>query len=367
MSAKVRFNNPQKADFYSTLRTRVDSYFSGKGISKGLNGFMTFKITFFLGVLVSSYLLLVFGHFSLPVSFLLWIILGLFCAFVGVNVCHDAIHGSLSENKMLNKSLGLVFNVLGANAYLWSIMHNNVHHTYTNIEGHDEDIKSVPVLRMSPHQKLMKVHRYQHWYAFMFYGLASISWVFIKDYVKFFKKNIGGYETKKHPPIEYFNLFFFKAVYYFLFLALPLMVMDFHWWIILGGFFVMHFFEGFALAIIFMLAHLVEEADFPLPAENGRIENNWAVHQMQTTANFATNSFLVSFFTGGLNFQVEHHLFPLICHVHYKEVSRIVEQTAKEFGVPYYSNPTFTGAIGSHIRLLKKLGRQPETVLVPVS
>ena len=119
----------------------------------------------------------------------------------------------------------------------------------------------------------------------------------------------------------------------------------------------MHFVQGLTMAIVFMLAHVVEQTDFPLPNDTGNIKNTWAVHQLYTTANFARNNSLLNFFCGGLNFQIEHHLYPRICHVHYKEISNIVKETAGQFNLRYNENASFRGAIGSHIRMLKALGR----------
>jgi linoleoyl-CoA desaturase len=358
MSIKIKFAKANNADFYTTVSERVEQYFTNNKLSKNANSLMVFKTFFYLSVLIAAYLLLILNSNPLWVQFILWIVLGFFTAFTGVNISHDAIHGSLSRYKKINKFLSYTFNIIGANAYLWGIMHNIVHHTYTNIEGHDEDITSVPLLRMSPHQKLRRIHKYQYWYAFLFYGFGSLSWVFVKDYVKFFKKKIGNYDNKKHPRIEYFNLFFFKLVYYNIFLVLPLIFINALWWQVLLGFFVLHFCEGITMAIVFMLAHEVEETQFPLPDERGNIRNSWAVHQLYTTADFGRGNNLLSFFCGGLNFQVEHHLFPRICHVHYKHISVIVEQTAGEYSLRYNANPTFTAAILSHIRFLKKLGKK---------
>jgi len=364
MSAKIRFAKTKELDFYSTLNTRVDEYFINNKISKNGNWVMVFKTFFYLSICTAAYLLLILRDNSLGMQYLLWVIVGFFTAFIGLNISHDAIHGALSKHKSVNRFLSYTFNIIGANAYLWGIMHNIVHHTYTNIDGHDEDIESVPLLRMCPHQKWMKIHRYQYWYAFLFYGFGSLVWVFIKDYKKFFKKKIGNYDNKKHPPIEYFNLFFFKAVYYVIFLVLPLILIHAAWWQILLGFFALHFCEGITMAVIFMLAHVVEETGFPLPNETGNIDNSWAIHQLHTTADFGRENGLLSFFCGGLNFQVEHHLYPRICHVHYKPISDIVKRTAEEYQVRYNSNHSFGSAIMSHIRLLKKLGRS-ETVWAP--
>ena len=357
MANKIRFSQAKEFDFYSTLNRRIDEYFSLNKISKNANGVMVFKMVFYLGIFTAAYLMLIFNENSLTTQFALWIILGFFTAFIGLNISHDAVHGSLSRYSRVNKVLGYTFNIIGANAYLWGITHNIVHHTYPNIKGHDEDLESVPLLRISPQQKLLKIHRYQYWYAFLFYSFGTLLWVFIKDYAKFFKKKIGNYENKKHPRIEYFNLFFFKALYYSLFLVLPLILVNALWWQILLGFYALHFCAGISMAVIFMLAHIVEETEFPMPNEDGNIDNSWAVHQLYTTADFGRENNLLNFVCGGLNFQIEHHLYPQICHVHYKPISGIVKKTAEEYNLRYNANPTFTGAIRSHIRLLKKLGK----------
>jgi len=358
MSIKVKFAKVNSSDFYHTLNKRVENYFTSNNLSKNANRIMIFKTIFYPAILITAYLVLILNQNPLVVQFLLWMVIGFFTAFVGVNISHDAIHGSLSKYKKANSLLSYTFNLIGANAYMWGIMHNIVHHTYTNIDGQDEDIESVPLLRVSPHQKLLKINRYQYWYAFLLYGLGSLSWVFIKDYVKFFKKKIGNYDNKKHPRIEYFNLFFFKLVYYTIFLVLPLIFINATWWQVLLGFLLLHFCEGITMAVIFMLAHIVEETNFPLPDQKGNIQNSWAVHQLYTTADFGRENNLLSFLCGGLNFQVEHHLFPRICHVHYKAISGIVKETAEEYNLPYIANPSFKGAIISHIRLLKRLGKE---------
>ena len=289
--------------------------------------------------------------------------IGAFSAFIGFNVCHDAIHGAYSSKSWVNTSLSLVFNVIGANAYVWSITHNKIHHTYTNIPDHDEDIDVAPgLIRLSPLEEYKRHMKYQHYYAFFVYGLASLSWVLRKDFVKFFQKKIGQYDNTNHPRKEYFNLFFFKAVYYTLFIVLPLVYLDITWWQFLIGFFALHMTEGFILGLVFQLAHVVEGTGFPSPNIEGNIEEAWAVHQMQTTANFARKNRLANFLCGGLNFQIEHHLFPHICHTHYVKISEIVKATAQECNVPYIESETFTGALKSHFSTLRKLGQKPAMV-----
>ncbi len=151
-----------------------------------------------------------------------------------------------------------------------------------------------------------------------------------------------------------------------MFIGLPLLtvyqgqVLDF-----ILSFLLMHFCAGFVLGIIFMLAHIVETTHFPTPDDSGSLENSWAVHQLYTTSNFARKSRLAGFITGGLNMQVEHHLFPNICSIHYRHLAPIVKKTAHEYGIPYLEEPSFWSALGSHVRFLKKIGRTENYVPVP--
>lgn len=359
MLQKLKFANTQNSSFFSTTRTRVEAYLKEQAVSKHANRAMWIKTIFYLTVSLGLYLLIISNQFGAWAMLGMSLLLGVFCAFVGFNVCHDAIHGSFSANNKVNKSLSFVFNLIGASPYVWNLTHNVVHHTYTNIPGHDEDIEVAPgLIRLDEGEKVNKLQRFQHLYAFGVYSLASLSWVFRKDYVKFFQKKIGHHPTLNHPKREYFNLFFYKALYYFLFIALPLMVLDVTWWQFLIGFLGLHLAEGLVMGLVFQLAHVVEGTDFPLPNEQGNIEEAWAIHQMRTTANFATKNKLAGFLLGGLNQQIEHHLFPKVCHIHYPAIATIVKQTAHEFNLPYIENPSFFKALQSHYRMLKKFGQQ---------
>jgi linoleoyl-CoA desaturase len=358
MTKKVKFTNVSQSTFYATVRKRVDTYFVDNNLSTHANGAMWFKTAFFLTGLVAIYAALLLGDFPPLVMILLAGLLGMFGAFVGFNVCHDAIHKAYSSNAKVNEVFSFVFNLIGASPYVWNICHNVVHHTYTNIAGHDEDIDVAPgLIRFSDAETVNKVQRYQHYYAFLLYSFAMLSWVFRKDYKKFFQKKIGEH-VMSHPKIEYFRLFFYKAIYYFLFIALPLMVMNVTWWQFIIGFLVMQFTQGLVLGLVFQLAHVVEGTSFPLPNAQGNIEEAWAEHQLSTTANFAVNSKLAGFLCGGLNRQIEHHLFPKICHIHYPAIGELVKQTAAEFNLPYIESPTFGAALVSHYKMLRKLGKE---------
>jgi linoleoyl-CoA desaturase len=358
MIKKVKFTNTNKCTFYATVRNRVDMYFEEQNLSVHANDKMWFKAFFFLGTFIALYFGILLGNFSPLVMLTMAIFLGVFGAFVGFNICHDAIHKAFSNKPIVNKTFSFLFSLIGASAYVWSICHNIVHHTYTNIAGHDEDIDVAPgLIRFSEEEPVNKIQRYQHIYAFGLYSLAMLSWVFRKDYKKFFQTKIGS-QVANHPKIEYFNLFFFKFLYYFLFIILPLIVLNITWWQFIIGFLAMQFAQGLVLGLVFQLAHVVEGTSFPLPNDDGNIEEAWAAHQMMTTANFAVDSKLAGFLCGGLNRQVEHHLFPKICHIHYPAIGKIVKETALEFNLPYIESPTFLSALGSHYRMLRKLGKE---------
>jgi linoleoyl-CoA desaturase len=357
MSQKLKFRKTQDNTFTTTLHSRIQDYFTKNNISEKGNLLMGTKVIFFLTGFILSYFLIYLSGDNLLFSILSWILLGLFTAFVGFNISHDAVHGSLSNSNFVNRLMGYTFNLAGTNKYMWKLIHNVIHHTYTNIPGYDEDLEPVSLIRLSTENKLKKVHRYQHYYAYFFYSLTSIAWVFKKDFETFFRKKLGNYENKKHPIKEYIVLFASKAVYFFIFLVLPIMLVGVPWWATLIGFLAMHMIQGITLAVVFQLAHVVEGTTFPLPDEKGDVMNNWTIHQLNTTANFARKSFLASWFFGGLNYQIEHHLFPHICHIHYPSISKIVEKTAVEFGISYHDNETMWDALKSHTRMLKLFGR----------
>ncbi len=357
MTQPVKFINIERSQFFSTVRKRVDAYFVEKNLSPNANGAMWTKATFFLVGYALLYGLILSNQFSGWAMLGMAMLLGTFAAFIGFNVSHDAIHGAFSSRSWVNRLLSNTFYFLGASPYVWRITHNVVHHTYTNIPGHDEDIEVAPgLIRLDPADETRPWQRYQHLYAFPLYGLTSLSWVFRKDFLKIFKHKIGQYDNSSHARHEYVTLFLTKAAYYCLFLIIPMLVLIVAWWQVLLGFVAMHVVEGLVLGLVFQLAHVVEGTSFPLPTVSGNIDEAWAVHQMRTTANFAPHSAVAAFFCGGLNRQIEHHLFPKVCHIHYPAITAIVKQTAQEHNLPYLESPTFTSALLSHYRFLKRMG-----------
>ena len=353
----LKFTSVRTAAFYPVLKKRVDAYFEKAKVSRHANGKMIRKTVFILGVYFLTYGLLLSNWFSPWALLGIAIVHGFFTALIGLNITHDAMHGAYSTNRKVNHLIGLFFNLIGANDFMWKISHNYLHHSFTNVAEHDADIDQIPIIRLHPHQERWWIHRFQYVYIFFFYALTSLAWVFARDFLEFFHPKVDGVNRSENPRKEFLRMLGFKVIYYIFFLIIPLMVIELPWYYILLGFVIMHLVEGITLALIFQLAHVIEGTEYPLPDADGKLENSWAEHQMYTTANFACGNKFVNYICGGLNFQVEHHLFPNICHVHYDKLAPIVEQTAKEFNLPYIHHPTYFGALGSHIRVLKEMGR----------
>jgi linoleoyl-CoA desaturase len=288
--------------------------------------------------------------------------MGLGLAGIGMGVMHDANHGAYSSNKKINFIVGQTLNLLGGYVDNWKMQHNILHHTYTNIVEMDDDIKDRIALRFSPHTSVKAFHRIQYFYAFALYGLLTLYWAFFKDFVQFVQfKESGVYaNSDSNSFITLLKIIAVKIFYFFVFLVAPTLIFGVPFLEIILGFIIMHFFASVILSTIFQLAHTVEGTSHPLPSEQGTIENHWAIHQLNTTCNFSRNNKFLSWYLGGLNYQVEHHLFPKICHVHYPDIASIVKETAEEFGIPYLENETFKEALYSHILTLKRFGKLPD-------
>jgi linoleoyl-CoA desaturase len=239
---------------------------------------------------------------------------------------------------------------------MWNMKHNIIHHTYTNVDGVDDDIEAGPYLRFASTQKKLKLHKFQHYYFWFLYTLLHLTWIFVGDYRKYFTKKIGVVPIKKMSLKEHIAFWAAKIIYTFMVVALPIYLLGFTTWLL--GFLLVTMVTGFIISIVFQLAHTVEHTDFPVPAgDSGKIENEWAIHQVETTANFATNNKLLSWLVGGLNFQIEHHLFPRISHVHYPAISKIIRKTCEEYGIKYLEYRKMRDAIVSHVAYLRRLGQ----------
>lgn len=357
---QIRYSDAGHEDFYKVLRKRVNTYFKENNISRHANANMVIKTIFMISLYVVPFVLMLTVFESTGMALLMWVLMGFGMAGIGLSVMHDANHNAYSKNNKINWILGKLLLPIGGSDVNWRIQHNVLHHTYTNVAGMDEDIDTGVLMRFSPNQKLRKGHRLQHVYAWFLYGFMTIMWFSSKDYAQ-----LARYKKKdllKTQGVTYggllVSIIITKIVYIGTFLGLPIIFSALPWWGAILGFFLMHFIAGLTLALIFQPAHVIPSSNFPVPDKSGNIESDWAVSQLMNTANFAPKSTWFSWYVGGLNYQVEHHLFPNICHVHYKKISHIVRETAFEYNLPYYSYKTFADAVFEHGKLLYRLGRK---------
>jgi len=356
----LRFSKKDPKMFFQTMRTRVNAYFEENDIKKTGNFAMYFKTFTMFCIYFTPFILVL--TLSMPnwAALLLYLVMGLGLSGIGLSVMHDANHGAYSKNKVVNRIMGLSLNAVGGSSFTWDIQHNILHHTYTNIYEMDEDIDDKPFLRLSPHGKYKKHHKFQHLYAMFLYSLATVSWICMKDFrqLRLYNKNGMTKKSGRDPKTEVIYMAITKGIYFFYILVLP-MLLGVPWWLTLLGFLLMHMVAGVLITTIFQLAHVVEGPSHHAPHPSGTMENTWAIHQLATTANFAKYNPVISWFVGGLNYQIEHHLFPHVCHVHYKHISKIVKETAEEFDLPYYENKWFITAVISHLKVLKSFGTAP--------
>jgi linoleoyl-CoA desaturase len=344
--------------FASAVRKNVNDYFRNNGISTKGNLRLALQTTVMLFIYFAPFVLLFVLPMNIWIALIMWVIIGVGMSCIGMCVMHDAVHSSYSHKEWINKIMGGTMYLLGGNVFNWKIQHNYLHHAYTNIDGYDQDIASRGPIRLSKYAPLKKIHRYQYIHSFFFYGLMTISKL-VKDFTQLIDYNKAGItrQYQVNPVSEYNKMVGVKIIYLFVFIGLPIIYTPFSWGEVLLGFFVMHWTAGCILSTVFQMAHVVEGAEQLLPDADGIIKSDWTTHELRTTSDFARNNAFLEFFVGGLNFQIEHHLFPNICHIHYRKIAPIVEKTAKEFGFVYNLKPTFRDALSSHIKRLKELGR----------
>ena len=357
----IRFSRVDSARFFRTLNKRVNTYFKENKIERTGNWKLYVKSLIMFTLFLSPYFLLLTLDLPGWLQILLTIVMGVGMAGVGMNVMHDGNHDSFSKKKWVNKLMGGSIYILAGNVYNWQVQHNVLHHTYTNIHGHDEDLEAGRVLRFSKHAKWYKHHRFQHFYSVLLYGLLTFNWAITTDFLqmKRYLKRKLSYGEFPNPTREWTKLVITKLLYVTVWIVLPLLIIEVAWWKVLLGFFIMHYTAGVILSVVFQLAHVIDEADMPLPDKTGSMKNTWAIHQLFTTVNFSTKNRIVNWFTGGLNHQVEHHIFPNISHIHYTKISKIVKETAGEFNLPYNEYKTTRKAVIAHFKYLREMGMRP--------
>jgi linoleoyl-CoA desaturase len=358
-----KFKSSAGSSFYYELRTNVENYFKENNISKFANTTVVTKSVILLTAYFGAYIAIMTLGLPIWAMWLLALVMGLAMAGIGMGVMHDANHGSFSKNRFVNKVLGKTADILGASSNNWINQHNKLHHTYTNIYEHDEDVNGKGIFRFTPDAPLKPIHKIQHVYWPLFYGFLTLGWFFadVSAYKKYRERGLNK-STGKDKTKEIIEIVLFKIVFVTYMLVLPLIFLDVAWWQVIIGFLTVEFTAGLILSVIFQMAHVVDKFDLSNHDKfDGESKDEWAVHQIKNTFNFATHNRLLTWYCGGLNFQIEHHLFPNISHAHYPKLYKIIKATAEKHQVAYQEFTTFSEALVSHVIFLKKLGR-PHTV-----
>ncbi len=343
------------SSFPKVLRRRLERFFADADLSPKADPTMWGKIVVGMAVLTGSWIALYALHPAAWAFVALYVLGGLAQTFLLLNIAHDSNHNAISSRPAINKSLNYVFDLCGISSYMWRILHHRGHHSCINLHGEDDAIEGRGLFRFTPHDPRAPLHRFQHIYALFLYALFSLEYVFVRDFQSFFFPGHEYLTRTKHPLREYVILFAGKAFYLTYMLALPIVVMKESPWLVLAAFFLVHLIVGISVVLVFQTTHVIEDTYFPL--HRSEFENG-VYHVFATTADYATENPVVGWLVGGLNHHVVHHLCPYVCHTHYAPLTRIVKQTAEEFGVPYRQHATMSKAIWHHLLLLKQLGNE---------
>jgi linoleoyl-CoA desaturase len=347
---------------HATLKSRVDECFDESGLARKGDAQLYAKAIFVVLGTIALYVHLVFFTPAWMVALPECVLLGLFITGTGFNVMHDGSHGSFSSHAWMNTLAGGTLECLGGSAYIWRVKHCMIHHSFTNVEGVDDDINIGILMRVNRHQRRLWMHRFQHIYCWFLYMMVYVVWVFQVDYQRYFTGRVGPVAMPPMRRGDHVQFWLGKLTNVCLYLVIPIYRLGFAH--ALTGLAITMAAAGVALTVVFQLAHTVEGPAFPLPAMPANIlPDEFAIHQIATTANFATSNHAVTWLVGGLNFQIEHHLFPRIAHVHYPQISRVVRQVCKERNIAYVEHRTFRKAIAAHVRHLRAMGRPERIVL----
>jgi linoleoyl-CoA desaturase len=354
---KIKFLDEPEDGFYLTLKQRVHNYFSANKISRFGNFFAYMKAGIFITAFISLYILILTASYMSVFPFLIiWFFMGMFMLFTAMSIVHDAAHNSFSPNTLVNKILLRFANIVGGDGYMYKYKHTVSHHPYTNIRGYDIDLEQSNMVKVTPYTKSKKKHKYQHLYMKLLYPGYILFWVLFRDF-KYYQLEYVGPIKARHKRIHWLILFASKIFYFVYLLIIPALILPFSFWIILSGFFIMQIGSGVVAMFALLSNHVVEDSLFVVPDENGSIDCSWGEHQLRTTDDYSPDSKLISFFFSGLNHHVAHHLFPNYSHVHCPAITKIVRQTAAEFGLRYRYN-SITGGLISHFKLLKNLSSE---------
>ena len=346
VSAVPRSPRPNDSELYNAIRQRVrDELFAGQkhGAHRDGGGW---AVTAILGSACFAYSL----YASLP-GLLTGALLGLTGAWIGLTVQHCANHGAMSNSALANNLLGMTDDLIGGSSLMWRYHHQVSHHIHCNDTALDEDVFSAfPLLRFDARLPRLPVHRWQHLYMWALFPFMQLAFQ-VGDLTAFFTRETAGTKLRGATGGELATVLAGKVVHFSLLLAPALWA---GWTAVLAGMAAFIATQGIVLAATFAVSHNVAEAKVPEETDGAAAERDWGRQQVLTSADWG--GVVGNFFTGGLNLQVEHHLFPAICFVHYPAIARIVADECRRRDVPYFIYPTLPSILKRFVAFMAAMG-----------
>lgn len=353
----VKYDTSVQTDFQKELKKNIDEFFASRKEGMKGNGLMMFKIFFFITWMVSGYFVL-FTATTFWQTFAGYMISGTGSLLTTITVAHDASHKALSKNKYINRFFSYAWSLLGLSTYFWEAKHHHSHHSFTNVVEYDQDISQIKIIRMNPAATHKAYHKYQKYYAPFLYALFGFFAITFREFKLYGVRQYGN-TYSKHGPSVLFTIIIMKIFYFGLNLILPIYFIPIPAWQIILSFLLMVSIAGMYIALVLVVPHINMHAIFKVPSESGMINTNWFTHSLEVTVDSSPSSKLVNWFTGGLNTHVIHHFFPHICHIHYAQLTPIVQKTAQQFGIEY-KQESFFSLLRSHFQFLGELGKSPD-------
>ena len=285
------------------------------------------KILLFPALYAGTYTVLLLQGEDPVVFYLAYIFLGLFLLLNFLNLIHDAVHGvTFKKHRQWNKIFLYLFDLLGANSYIWKIRHLRLHHAFPNIMGWDSDLEQSPLVRIFPQSSRKKIQRYQHIYLPFLYPLYLFNWLLIRDFKDYFGKNRIVQQVVEIPKREYLKLFFFKFIFFGYIMVVPKYTLGVSWWAVLAGFILLMFTASITSLLVLLSPHASIESEFPQRDGQGKLPHTWFMHQLLCTNDVSNDNFFVRFFMASFNYHIVHHLFPYIHHSYYPEITENIER-----------------------------------------
>lgn len=349
---KPLYNSQKQDQYFIRFRSEVNEII--KESSFKYRNEIVLKTFLFPGLYFASWIIaVIYGEKFPAVLYIAYLAMGLLLLLNYLNVVHDAVHNTIFKNRRLNELYVYLFDVMGANSFIWKTRHVLFHHNYPNVNGWDTDIDQSALVKIAPGARSAKLHKYQHIYLPFIYPLFLFNWLLVRDFKDFFSRQRIVHKKIDIPFIEYAKLFFFKCLFFTYMLILPVFVFDIAPKKVLLAFVLMVFTASIATLTVLLPPHANTGSEFPEADENSKLPYGWFMHMLKTTNDVNGENWFTRFVLGNFNYHIVHHLFPNIHHMYYPQITEKLKQLATEYNLPYRSYSLGT-SLRMHYQLLKK-------------